>query len=138
MAKIHLLVGVPASGKSWVTDKLKEKFNVIEHDTYKLKPQYIAALLSAAASKESRPILANTPFGMSEILEALQVRGHQVNPVFILEHPDTLQTRYKAREGKDIPKGHLTRQQTYAQRADETQSFKGTSDQVLKHLQEIE
>lgn len=137
MAKIHLLVGVPASGKSWVSDQLKDKYEVIEHDLYRLKPAYISALLSAASKGSNKPILANTPFGMSEIQASLVANGHKVNPVFILESPDTLQTRYKARAGQDIPKGHLTRQETYRQRADETKAFKGTSQDVLNHLQTI-
>ncbi len=137
MAKIHLLVGVPASGKTWVTDQLKDKYQVIEHDLYKLKPEYVSALLRAAASNTQKPILANTPFGMSEIQSALTSKGHKVEPIYILEDPKTLQTRYKARQGTDIPKGHLTRQETYRQRADETKAFKGTSADVLNHLQTI-
>lgn len=133
MAKIKLLVGVPSAGKSWVTDKLKDKYNVIEHDLYKLKPQYIAALLSAA-SQSGKTVLANTPFGMSEIQEALQSKGHKVEPIFIIEKPETLSQRYQAREGKPIPKGHLTRQSTYIQRAEELKAFKGTSAETLEHL----
>lgn len=136
MATVYLLVGVPSSGKSWVSDQLKEQYNVIEHDTYKMKPQYIAALLSAASKGSTKPILANTPFGMSELQSSLAAMGHKVNPVFIIEQPDTLVKRYMARGGGEIPKGHLTRQETYISRAEELKAFKGTSSDVLNHLQQ--
>lgn len=136
MAVVYLLVGVPSSGKTWVSDQVKDKYEVIEHDLYKLKPQYISALLSAASKGSTKPILANTPFGMSEIQESLQARGHTVKPLFIIEKPDTLRGRYLAREGKEIPKGHLTRQETYIQRAQEQGAFSGTSADVLNHLKE--
>lgn len=45
--------------------------------------------------------------------------------------------RYEAREGKPIPKGHLTRIQTYLDRADELGAFMGTSEQVLTHLKTL-
>lgn len=139
-SRVFLVVGCPGSGKSWVCDQLKDggKFNYVHHDLYvgMAGPKYVDAI-RAASAESSLPILAEAPFSISQIKGPLEEDGFQVEPVFIQEHPDTITGRYRAREKKDIPKGHLTRQQTYAQRADAWGSFKGTSEQVLKHLKEV-
>lgn len=134
--EIFILVGSPGVGKTWVSDQLKDKYQVIEHDRFSDKKQYIKEL-SRSAQSGDRPILANTPFGLSEIMNSLQDQRISVKPVFIIESNHILRNRYMSRERKEIPTGHLTRQQTYLDRAKELRAFVGTSEQVLKHLEEV-
>jgi predicted kinase len=129
MKPVYLLVGCPGSGKSWVSSQLKSKFKVVEHDHH--RTGYVEAV--AKAAKES-PVLANTPFGVSKLMEDLSSKGIPVIPVFILEAERTISERYSKREGRPIPQGHLTRQHTYRERAQELKAFSGTSEQVLEHL----
>lgn len=131
---IYLVVGVPGSGKSWVCDQLKDKYNYLKHDDYmKDTPGYIRDAARLAADSE-KPVLIETPFSVSQTGGKLLEMGYRVIPVFILESEVTTAERYFKREGKDIPKGHLTRIQTYRERCEEYNAFGGTSEQVLEHL----
>lgn len=129
--KVYLLVGSPGSGKSWVSSRLGHKFKVLEHDDFKTTPAAYIPALKRAMITSDKPILANTPFGVSDIMEAL---GPECLPVFIIEPEETLKQRYFTRQGYEIPKGHLTRQTTYVHRANELKAFKGTSQEVLNYL----
>lgn len=131
--EVILLVGSPGSGKSWVSDQLTDKFHIVEHDDHRDKNNYIAAL-AAAAKSESKPVIGNTPFGVSEIMEGLKSKKVRVLPVFIIEPEKVLSARYLKRDGKIIPQGHLTRQKTYGERAKELGAFSGTSEQVLRFI----
>lgn len=135
MSEVTIIVGSPGSGKSWITKQLKNKFEVVEHDLYLDKSKYISAL--AAAAKDGKKVLGESPFGISEIMERLAHERIACNPVFVIEDESTLKSRYWTREGKEIPKGHLTRQKTYKQRAKDLGSFYGTSSEVLAHLKGI-
>jgi hypothetical protein len=137
MQKIYLVVGCPGSGKSWVCEQLAGQFNHVPHDDHMEDGGrgYVPALVQAARHG-SLPVLAETPFSVSQIVEPLQEYGLVVVPVFIVENEDVLRERYREREGKEIPKGHLTRQITYARRADELGAFCGDSEAVLEHLKE--
>lgn len=137
MKSVYLLVGSPGSGKTWVMGQLKSQFEIVEHDDFKTTPQAYAKILTERAHESSKPILGNTPFGLSEIILVLATSGIKCTPVFILEPPHVLATRYMARERKQIPQGHLTRQNTYKERAEELGAFSGTSDEVLSHLKGI-
>jgi hypothetical protein len=132
MQKIYLIIGVPGSGKSWVSSKLEDRFEVLPHDEF-LNANYPAMLVKAACML-SKPIVGELPFGITETLTYLQESGADVEPVFIVEPPDVLKARYSAREGKDIPKGHLTRQNTYYERSIEYGAFSGTAQKVLDYL----
>jgi len=142
MKPIYLLVGVPASGKSWVANQLKDKFDYLPHDDYVGYPNpnklYVKSVIGLSEFNDNHiPILIETPFSMSQIIEPLEAQGLKVTPVFILEDEEELKTRYEAREGKPYNKGNITRQQTYAQRAKEGKHFSGTSEQVLAHLKKV-
>jgi hypothetical protein len=138
--KAYMVIGCPGSGKSWVCDQLEklEKFKYVHHDLYigMAGPKYVDAILDAAKETE-KPILCEAPFSISQLKEPLEKAGIDVIPVFIQELPHTIRTRYWQREKKDIPNGHLTRQNTYAQRAKEWNAFQGTSGEVLEHLKKI-
>lgn len=131
MKTVYLVVGCPGSGKTWVCEQLRDKFHYVPHDAYdeKVYPQILHA-----ATRDMEPVLGEIPFGLSKIHQSLSHHGVRVVPVFIIENEQTLQDRYRQREGRDIITGHLTRQKTYAQRARELGAFCGTAKEVLEHL----
>lgn len=133
---VYLVIGVPASGKSWVCEQLTAQFEYVPHDAHigaKTNNDYIAAIVRAH-KVATKPLLIETPFSVSQIKEPLEAHGYIVKSVFIIEDDKTLEERYKVRERKPIPLGHLTRQRTYKDRALTTQAFYGTSDAVLAYL----
>ncbi len=132
---IYMVVGCPGSGKSWVCAQLREQFEYVRHDNFLNTNIYISAIQQAHA-KATKPLLIETPFSMSQLLEPLQSHGSKVECVFIQEVPGVIEARYRARESKIIPAGHLARQRTYAERAKAMQAFVGTSAQVLEYLRE--
>jgi len=137
MQKIYLLVGCPGVGKSWVTRQLASSFTPIEHDEYRdYEERYVPTLLRIARTG-TKPVIANTPFGVSEIMAEIDRGGGVCVPIFIVDAEERVKARYEARDGKPIPSGHLTRQKTYMKRAHNLGAFMGNSDQVLKHLQSL-
>jgi hypothetical protein len=134
-AKVFLVIGCPGSGKTWVCEQLKSLVPFVPHDNFKNSDDYVSAICLAINTK--KVVLAETPFSISRIKEPLKSAGIEVVPVFIQEPHHVLQLRYWKREGKDIPAGHLTRQQTYLKRAKEYGAFVGTSEQVLQYLKRI-
>jgi tRNA U34 5-methylaminomethyl-2-thiouridine-forming methyltransferase MnmC len=137
--KIYMIVAVPGSGKTWVSEQLKDKFDYVHHDGYighiKNPNAYVEAILETLKDETSKkPVLIEAPFSISKIKDPIEQEGWKVTPVFILEHPNVLAERYMKREGRPIPKGHLTRMGTYAQRAKAWKAFTGTSAEVLEHL----
>lgn len=134
MKTLYILVGSPGSGKTWVMNQLEEQYRVIPHDAH-IDKDYLGAILSTLVNS-GKPVLIETPFSMSKIVGPLEETGYRVEPVFIIEDNDTYVARYFAREGKEPPKGHLTRTQTYLQRARDGDHFYGTSSEVLAHLRD--
>lgn len=132
MKKATLLVGCPASGKTWVAEQVKDKYNYVAHDDH-IGGDYIKAAVEAVQSSE-KPVLLETPFSMSKIMEPLNMHGIFVEPVHIQDDHEKIAERYRSREGKEIPKGHLTRQNTYLSRAMDNGHFHGTPEEVLNHL----
>lgn len=135
---VYLVVGCPGSGKSWVCDQLKDQFHYVHHDLYMdmTGPVYVHEIIKAATTSD-KPVLAEAPFSISKTKDPLEAHGIKVIPVFIAEDPEVITDRYKNREKKPIPKGHLTRQNTYAQRAKLWKAFSGTSSEVLAHLKQV-
>ena len=131
---IYLVVGAPGSGKTTVCNQLTNEFEYIPHDLY--PKTYIPEVLKRV-KMASKPLLIETPFSVSKVMEPLNQAGYNVIPVFIIETPEVTSKRYFEREGKQIPQGHLTRIETYKQRANELKAFQGTSEQVLNHLKGI-
>lgn len=134
MKKIYMVVGCPASGKSWVCNQLKDKYTYIPHDDYLNNAKHIDATVLASKTS-TKPLLIETPFSVSQLKDPLEKMGFEVVPLYIQEKSDTLRQRYRDREGKDIPAGHLTRQATYAERATSQGAFAGSSTEILQRLQ---
>jgi hypothetical protein len=136
MRLVYLIVGCPGSGKTWITDQLKTKYDLVKHDMQSgMTGAKYAEHIKVAADTSDKPILAEAPFSISEIKEPLEKDGIEVRPVFIQEADGMIEARYRYRENKEIPAQHIARQKTYASRAREYGAFSGTSEQVLKHLQ---
>lgn len=130
---VYLLVGVPASGKTWVAKQLLDRFELVANDDY-IGKDYVGAILKASRREEGKPVLAEAPFSVSQVVDPLKAAGRKVIPVFILETEQKLTARYFEREGGQIPQGHITRQGTYEVRAKAMDAFSGTSAEVLEHL----
>lgn len=128
---IYLIIGAPGSGKSWVCNQLKDQFDYIPHDEYKIG--YIEEIVKRAKIA-SKLLLIETPFSISKVVDPLNLAGFSPVPVFIIETPEITSKRYEAREGKPIHQGHLTRIETYKKRAKELKAFQGTSEEVLNYL----
>lgn len=136
--KAYMVIGCPGSGKSWVCSQIAEHFEFVHHDLYigMAGATYVGEILKRAKDAK-KPLLVEAPFSISQLKDPLERAGVEVIPVFIQELPHTIRTRYWQRENKDIPQGHLTRQETYASRAKEWGAFMGTSAEVLEHLKGI-
>lgn len=132
---VYMVIGCPGAGKTWVCRQLASLYNYIPHDDYRDVNRYLEAI-RRNAEVATRPLLIETPFSVSQIKEPLEAKGFHVVPVFIIEHPDVIRARYREREGKPIPEGHLTRQNTYWHRAQDWQAFTGTSAHVLEYLKD--
>lgn len=134
---IYMVVGCPGSGKSWVCDQMKDLYTYVHHDLFieMTGTKYLDAIVEAAKTSK-RPLLIEAPFSVSQTKEPLEAMGFKVVPVIIQEAPGVIEARYLMRERKIIPKGHLSRQLTYYNRAKLWNSFVGTSGQVLDHLRE--
>lgn len=136
---IYLLVGAPASGKTWVCNQLEDKFHLIHHDGYiylKQPGAYVKDILKQAPDAK-KPVLIEAPFSMTQTTEPLERAGYKIEPVFIIEDENTHSSRYLKREKKKIPQGHITRTQTYLKRAKDGNHFYGNSSEVLEHMKKI-
>lgn len=133
MKQVYLIVGTPGSGKTWVCKQLEDQFDYLAHDDFPDDKSYVAAVkrLEDIADK---PILIETPFSVSNVMGPLVDHGMVVTPVFIIESAEITTKRYEERESKSIPKGHLTRIETYKKRALELDAFSGTSQEVLDYI----
>ena len=138
MKTCYLVVGCPGSGKSWVCDQVKHLFTYVHHDLYigMAGDNYVDAIKDASEDAE-KPLLIEAPFSISKIKEPLEAEGFEVIPVYLQDDHDTISKRYEAREKKQIPKGHLTRQNTYLGRAKAFGHFHGKTEEVLEHLKDV-
>lgn len=135
---VYLVVGVPASGKSWVCNQLKHKFLYLAHDLYiEAGRQAYIDDIEDLAFASIKPILVETPFSVSQFTEPLAKAGITVKPFFIIEELDIIAKRYEERGNGPMPEANITRLSTYYKRANELGAFKGTSKQVLEALKNL-
>lgn len=106
MQSVYLLCGVPGSGKTFLAEKLQKKFSYLPHDEYPVTTY--GKEIWKMASMSEKPILAECPFRMSVLIKELQDAGLKVYSYFIKEPEYLISSRYEAREGKPIPKKHLS------------------------------
>lgn len=133
--KVYLLIGVPGSGKSWVGSRVKDQVLYLEQDSYigSAPGAYIRDIIELTPISK-KPVLIEAPFSVSKIRGPLLEAGLDVTCLYICEDIFTLENRYREREGKDIPKGHITRNSTYIHRAISEGDYVGTSKHVLEEL----
>lgn len=127
--QVHLICGVPGSGKTWVAKQLKQ-YNYKPHDSYPVN-EYHKHIIDAANSPDNKPVLAEAPFRISVLIDLLKSQGIPVKTYYISEPEQTIRNRYETRDGKSYPKQHTTNLKKYDARDwDE----RGTSEQVLDIL----
>jgi hypothetical protein len=138
MKTAYMVIGCPGSGKTWVCDQLKDKFHLVHHDLFigMAGDTYVKEILKQSKTS-TKPLLIEAPFSVNKIKDPLEEAGLKIVPVFIQEPHHVIADRYLKREKREIPKGHLTRQNTYKARAEEWKAFHGTASQVLDHLKGI-
>jgi uridine kinase len=134
---VILLCGVPASGKTWVMKRLKDKFTLVTNDDYIAHGKNYLADVVEHAARSDKPVVVDCPFGEREFKSVLESRGLEVYPFFIVETPDVVAQRYQVREGKPASKSTLTRAASIADRALEWNAPRGTSEEILAHLREL-
>lgn len=130
--KVILVCGVSGSGKTWICEQLKHKFEYVPHDQYY---DDIVPVIVNIALGSNKPIITEVPFAERPLRDALQSLGFDIFPVFVIEDAEVVSQRYLAREGKPIQKSAYTRASTIIKRAEEWGSPHGTSQEVLEYLQ---
>lgn len=135
MKTVILVCGVPGSGKTTLLDQVGDKFERVRNDDH-IGGDYVTAIAKAAA--RGRPIIAEAPFSISKVKDPLERAGYKVIPVFIVESEPALRSRWAKRgTSEKDQRGHLTRQETYLERARAWGAFAGRGDEVLQHLQAL-
>lgn len=130
---IYLLCGVSGAGKSWVARQLESVRYVPHDDNYTNEKLYDKRLLSPS----DIPVVTECPFGERVVKKRLEDQGAKVIPIFVIEHPLVVSTRYYQRENKMLPKGAFTRASTIKDRAKDWKAFAGTSEQVLTYMRDL-
>lgn len=140
MKKLILVIGVPASGKSWLCEQLAKKFQYVAKDAFIGWPpgSHVSKCIRYLRESET-PVLTEAQFSISDVKDPIEEAGFQVIPVFVFENEATLNKRWDERGLKKASTraGHISRQRTYAERARELRAFSGTSAQVLEHLKAL-
>lgn len=135
MKPIVLVVGCPGSGKSFVCEAVRGQYLYVPHDLYKEREYPIYLLKSVSREK---PVIGEIPFGLSKIEQAC-ARGTKVIPVFLYEKEALLHERWDRRGNvtASTRTGHLTRQETYRERASALGAFSGSSSELIEHLRRL-
>ncbi len=123
MKPVYLLCGVPGSGKSFMP-----------HDDYPTD-RYARAIATMAAMSE-KPILAECPFRMAVLMSELERDGLTLHAYFIKEPEHLIAARYQAREGKPIPRQHLTNYRRLLAATDRTWIV-GSQKEILELLKAV-
>ena len=134
MQKVILLCGVPGSGKSWVFERLGDKFAKIHNDHYIGLPMENIVNRAKGLARGTLPVIMDCPFDERERRKALEAEGLTVVPLVIVEKPNVVRMRYEARELKECSQATLTRAARMVDKALEWNAKYGTSEWVLKYL----
>lgn len=136
MQDVYMVCGVPAAGKSWVCEQLKHRFTYVDNDKYiGNKTAHWAAILNAAEG--SKLVLVDCPFAERELKERLEEIGLKVHPFFIITPVETVKERYALRGNGPLPQASVTRATSILNRANEWDSPRGSSAEILSMLQAI-
>lgn len=123
---LYLVAGVPASGKSWVCNQLKDKFNYVSYDGLN-KDFHIYELLK----NNDKQLLFDPTIKISTFTKRIS-HLFNIKLVIIVESEDVLNQRIIDRGGKitNTIKRRMKRMADLSKRCE----FSGTSDEVLKYL----
>lgn len=130
---VHLLCGVPGSGKTRIATQFRDKFAYVPHDEYPV-PEYKNAIISAA-KKSTKPVLAECPFRMSILKDELKQAGLTVFWYFIREPEEMIAMWYAQREGEVIPRRHLSNYRRYL--ADSRDWIVGSQKLIIALLKSV-
>lgn len=133
MRKIIVLVGVPASGKTYVCDRVGAHYTALRHDGY-VRGAYIRAIEKAAQGP--KPVLAEAPFNAAAMISELQADGFVVEQWLVTGDLDQIKARYAQREGKAYPANFETNYHRYNASGGRFK-FVGDSGQVLVALRRL-
>lgn len=126
---VYLICGVPGSGKTWVCQRLSQRFIYVPHDDH--INNFTKVVESFA---KTGTVITECPFGERQVRGDLERRGLIVKPYFIVETPETVALRYKNRNGKLPSQNVLTRALTIKNRANEWNAPYGTSQEIYALL----
>lgn len=130
MKQVHLLFGVPCSGKTWVCNQLQSHgWTYIQHDTNTYPG--ILKLIQLATTDN---IIVDCPFNERALRAAIENSGFKVLPLAVTDSPDTINYRYVQRKGVPAPKQILTRAVTIHNKVREWNCQVGTSSEILTLL----
>lgn len=75
-APIYLLIGCPGAGKSFVVERVKDRFEVVPRDDHlDLDDRQYARLAGRTARTATRPVLIETGYSISAVREPLLALG---------------------------------------------------------------
>lgn len=129
---IHLLCGVPGSGKTWVATQLS-KFNWVPHDDHDVDKYHNEIIREAKRS--DKPILAEAPFRISTLIGQLKNAGFKVKTYYVTAPEKVVRDRYQKRSKKPFPKQHATNLRRYDSKK---WDVRGTSTQIFDELKKVQ
>ena len=135
MQPIHLICGVPGSGKTWVAKQCTDKYEWVPHDDHAVA-EYYKALIQLAKWGD-KPVLGEAPFRVSVLVDQLKALGAYVEEHWIIEPLDVTKQRYEQRMSKPFPKQHYSNLMRYEEHT-RGHRYRGTSEEVLKNLRNYE
>ena len=130
--EVHLLVGVPGSGKSWVAERVGDGFEHIAHDEHAARDY--ARVLAERARAGGKPILAEAPFRVGVLQAMLTAHRVPVKSYYLDVDQETAKRQYEARTGKAFPEQHARNLERYAMR---DWDHRGSADAMLEKLKGV-
>lgn len=130
MTEIHLLCGVPGSGKTWVARQLKH-YAYVPHDDYPVAEYHNALVKAAMTSK--LPVVGEAPFRIQVLVDQLRMKGVKVTTYYITDSEPTIKFQYERRTKKAWPAQHSNNLKRYDQR--KSWDHRGTSKYILSLLE---
>lgn len=116
---IHLIAGVPGSGKTYICNKIKEVLpNLLyaPHDDYDTKIYHRVLMTLCHTRGSNNQVLAECPFRASVLKEEVEGYGCPVNIYYLVEPLDLTIKRYEERSGKKWAKAFNTNWNKYNER----------------------
>jgi len=130
--KLIFLCGQSGAGKTYISNKLTKKFEVIHYDNN--KGNLIEVINNASAS--NKPILLDIPTLISTYYKEL-FGIYDIDMIFVIEEIPIIEERILKRGGK-LSNSIKTRHKRMKSLSNKYGSFSGTSNKVLDYLNNLE